>query len=454
MTSSGSLDNSKHPVGVVFLSHASKDLAFVSEIDRLLKDAGIPSWMAAVEIEPGANYADSIFKTLSLARACVVFLTEDSIASEHVRREVNIAIDQKIKLYPVSLKGSSEIISTLPADWKYWLSITQILTCTDANDAAQALLELFPEVLGTEYSPTTYSLPASAKNWIHTASSQIEHLMNDADYRLNFDFEVFHKDYMNLLAVEFQRLYSSSNLEEKIYIGDLLNNCYNTFISTLDPTNNKAIDWKMVFDNYLKIAALLFSNPWAMITFADISMRTDPDIFIEYVEKEFRYKSVFSNANIMATKWANQFTDENVNWQLQFKNYQISIFTSRSFSLRILAKLLRRSESLAEIEDLINELDALDLTYKNFDIKGLIDFFSHDGILESSYLNLQILHFYLLDSLGFKSKAKQKFQEIPISSAKDGLDILRSQVDNLNQTNVATLFASICSLIETALNKG
>jgi hypothetical protein len=39
MTSSGSLDNLKHPMGVVFLSHASKDLAFVSEIGRLLKDA-------------------------------------------------------------------------------------------------------------------------------------------------------------------------------------------------------------------------------------------------------------------------------------------------------------------------------------------------------------------------------------------------------------------------------
>jgi hypothetical protein len=275
MTSSGSLDNSKHPVGVVFLSHASKDLAFVSEIDRLLKDAGIPSWMAAVEIEPGANYADSIFKTLSLARACVVFLTEDSIASEHVRREVNIAIDQKIKLYPVSLKGSSEIISTLPADWKYWLSITQILTCTDANDAAQALLELFPEVLGTEYSPTDLDDDMSEKVdlWknFFKLTSEAESLLEDSRRAADFNFDEFNRVYVAEYKEAFEWIISKidSSDPDVLKIGRLLGETLYYTFTVFRPFPNANLE--KCFEYYLATAAKLNYGP-AVLDYLELEL--------------------------------------------------------------------------------------------------------------------------------------------------------------------------------------
>ncbi len=142
MTTSSSSDVMEIVPGVVFLSHASQDSDMAVEIHRLLKHEGVPVWMAAQEIKPGANYADTIFKTLTLSKAVIVILTKNSIASEHVRREVNIAIDKKIKLFPVNLSGVDDIVPILPAAWKYWLSITQILTCKDAQTAANTLLGL------------------------------------------------------------------------------------------------------------------------------------------------------------------------------------------------------------------------------------------------------------------------------------------------------------------------
>ncbi len=127
----------------IFISHASADLAWASEIYDDLKQNNCVPWMAAKDIPAGANYAENLSEALETASALVVILTHEGIKSQHVKREVNIAIDLKIPLFPVNLSGANNIMESLPRDWKYWLTIVQILNCSDPKSASSDLLHAF-----------------------------------------------------------------------------------------------------------------------------------------------------------------------------------------------------------------------------------------------------------------------------------------------------------------------
>jgi len=77
----------------IFISHASSNLQDAIGIKRHLLDLGFTVWMAAEDIQPGVNYAEEITKSISKADAVIVLLSPESIASPHVKREVNLTID-------------------------------------------------------------------------------------------------------------------------------------------------------------------------------------------------------------------------------------------------------------------------------------------------------------------------------------------------------------------------
>ena len=117
----------------IFISHSSVDSAVAKEIYGGLKSLGYSPWMAIVDVTGGANYAQTVIEALESSTAVVVVLTESAIKSQHVKREVNIAIDKEITLIPLNLSGSSNIMPLLSGDWKYWLTIVQIINPMSDN---------------------------------------------------------------------------------------------------------------------------------------------------------------------------------------------------------------------------------------------------------------------------------------------------------------------------------
>ena len=85
----------------IFISHSSVDSAVAKEIYGGLKSLGYSPWMAIVDVTGGANYAQIVIEALESSTAVVVVLTESAIKSQHVKREVNIAIDKEITLIPL-----------------------------------------------------------------------------------------------------------------------------------------------------------------------------------------------------------------------------------------------------------------------------------------------------------------------------------------------------------------
>ena len=124
----------------LFVSHASEDgpaaVAIAAELDR----QGVGSWLATRDVQVGENYAAQIHDAIAESSHLVVLLSPASIASVHVQREVNLALDQGKALLPVVVSQDPNLMSTLPAQWKYWLGLVQVVPYSSAGNAVDVLL--------------------------------------------------------------------------------------------------------------------------------------------------------------------------------------------------------------------------------------------------------------------------------------------------------------------------
>ena len=79
----------------VFISYASQDAAVAEAVVGALEHAGQKCWIAPRDVRAGAQYADAIVRALSGAKAIVVVLSANAIASSHVGKEIERASSKK-----------------------------------------------------------------------------------------------------------------------------------------------------------------------------------------------------------------------------------------------------------------------------------------------------------------------------------------------------------------------
>ena len=103
--------------------------------------------MAAEDIQPGVNFAEEITKSIHTSDAVIVLLSPESIASPHVKREVNLTIDGQKFLIPILLGVQRDFVATLPEDWKYWLTVVQILNFKDSATTAREVSAVLQQKL-------------------------------------------------------------------------------------------------------------------------------------------------------------------------------------------------------------------------------------------------------------------------------------------------------------------
>lgn len=126
--------------GRLFVSHASSDIDVAQEIVAICEERGIATWLAERDIRVGENYAAQIYNAVVASSHILVLMSPESVASHHVRREVNVAIDNGVAVLPLVVSQSTDVMNTLPSDWKYWLGVIQAIPFSSA-DAAVAELE-------------------------------------------------------------------------------------------------------------------------------------------------------------------------------------------------------------------------------------------------------------------------------------------------------------------------
>jgi hypothetical protein len=125
----------------VFISHASADREIAIGIAKGLRDAGLEPWLAIDAIQTGENYAEEIFASLVASDAVVIVLSRDAVASPHVKREMNLAIDRRKRILPFSLEVALTSGNELSADWKYWLGVVQVEPFVRVADTVRLIAE-------------------------------------------------------------------------------------------------------------------------------------------------------------------------------------------------------------------------------------------------------------------------------------------------------------------------
>ena len=91
----------------IFVSYSTEDLSVAENIVSSLEAGGRRCWIAHRDIPPGVpSWAEPIVNAISHSRLLIVLLTQHSVSSIEVLREVTLAADEKIPLLPVSLDAS------------------------------------------------------------------------------------------------------------------------------------------------------------------------------------------------------------------------------------------------------------------------------------------------------------------------------------------------------------
>ena len=102
----------------IFVSYSRKDRKTVDHIVARLIEDGLEVWIDREEITGGELWRESIVKAIDNAYAFILMLSPDSVASDNVRKEIDLADGAKKKFFvPVLLKAVK-----LPAKLRYQLA--------------------------------------------------------------------------------------------------------------------------------------------------------------------------------------------------------------------------------------------------------------------------------------------------------------------------------------------
>lgn len=92
----------------VFLSHSSKDRAFVLRLTRMLDRHKVPYWYSATHIVGAKQWHDEIGRALNQCNWFLVVLTPNAVRSLWVKRELLFALNENRynqKIIPLLYKG-------------------------------------------------------------------------------------------------------------------------------------------------------------------------------------------------------------------------------------------------------------------------------------------------------------------------------------------------------------
>ena len=88
----------------VFICHSSQDRLVAKAVCDALEAAHVRCWIAPRNIAPGMNWNAAIAKAIDDCRIAVVILSTHSNKSDHVLREINIAVSRKIIIIPFRIE--------------------------------------------------------------------------------------------------------------------------------------------------------------------------------------------------------------------------------------------------------------------------------------------------------------------------------------------------------------
>src|SRR5688572_28907304 len=99
----------------IFISYSRKDREFVQRLAKDLSNEGFEVFIDIEAIRAGNNWSLQIIEAIDNSKAFIVVLSPDSVTSDYVRKEVDLAQDSGRQILPVL----SRPVQQLPAELRY-----------------------------------------------------------------------------------------------------------------------------------------------------------------------------------------------------------------------------------------------------------------------------------------------------------------------------------------------
>jgi hypothetical protein len=159
ITYTHSLINKSIKYYTCFISYSSKDTIFAQILEAYLETSGVLCWFAPLEMQPGDWILPTLVEAIKEHDKLILILSEDSIKSEWVKFEVEIAQSKEheseaLVLFPISI---DEAITTCTEGWAQSLRenrhIGDFIHWEQHNNHQQAFADLL-RALEREIPPT------------------------------------------------------------------------------------------------------------------------------------------------------------------------------------------------------------------------------------------------------------------------------------------------------------
>jgi hypothetical protein len=100
----GALIDAPHGGADVFISYGSRDLALAREIRSHLEAGGYDCWMSPDDVAGVKSWAEQIVEAIAACKVMLVLVSSVSNASDHVSKEVDLAIEHGKAVLPVRIE--------------------------------------------------------------------------------------------------------------------------------------------------------------------------------------------------------------------------------------------------------------------------------------------------------------------------------------------------------------
>ena len=121
----------------IFISYSRKDSEQALALVERLRAAGMGVWIDQRGIEAATSWSNEIVQAVDESKAMLVLLSESSIASDNVVRELSLAFEAKKPIVPIDIETV-----TLPTQFRYQLAGIQRAQLSDFEGIVRSLEKL------------------------------------------------------------------------------------------------------------------------------------------------------------------------------------------------------------------------------------------------------------------------------------------------------------------------
>jgi hypothetical protein len=126
----------------IFISHAEEDAEVSQEIARWLEGEGYSVWYYQRDNDPALSYVKQIAQAIGDSNALVLIISEYSMRSGHVDKELTLAYDQTKPIIPIRHKVTHDDFKDRKKDWCFMLGagVTIPIVRDDIAAAAPSII--------------------------------------------------------------------------------------------------------------------------------------------------------------------------------------------------------------------------------------------------------------------------------------------------------------------------